>query len=94
LDSVLSLLGNIATMIFFSFKDITEEEIENNIKYLEQEKWFQAYLNNDKYNKLIANNTTIRKVIGSININKMSKPNYHKRQQIRVEKVINKQTAN
>ncbi|GAQ17582.1 hypothetical protein OPHB3_1507 [Oceanobacillus picturae] len=74
MDSVLSLLGNIATMIFFSFKDITEEDIKKNIEYLKQYKWFQEFLNNEKYSKLVNDNADVRKVIGSINTQKMSIP--------------------
>ncbi|ASK64178.1 hypothetical protein CFK37_19505 [Virgibacillus phasianinus] len=79
-------------MIFLSFKDITEKGIEKNIGFLKQEEWFQAYVNNEKHNKLIANNTRVRKEIGNINIEKMSKTKYYKRQQKRVENLINKKS--
>ncbi|WP_188455756.1 hypothetical protein [Virgibacillus oceani] len=48
INAILNLIGSISTMIFASFKDITEEEIEKNIEYLNQEKWFQVYSSRGK----------------------------------------------
>ncbi|MFJ7970905.1 hypothetical protein [Psychrobacillus sp. NPDC096389] len=92
MEAIVGLIGNLATIILCLFKDITEEEIDKNIKYLKQEKWFQAYLLNEKHTELISYNTKARNVIGSMNIKKMSKSTYSRRQQKRIERVINKQS--
>lgn len=70
MDAVLDLIRSVSTVIFFSFKDITEEDIENNLESLKHNEWFQDFLDDEKYNKLILNNTNVRRVIGSIDTNK------------------------
>jgi len=90
-ESILSLIRSISTIIFFSFKDITNEEIEKNISFLKKKKWFQKFLDNKEYSRLIQNNTVVRKTIGSINLKKMVKPNYNKRQQKRLKRALEKQ---
>ncbi|GAQ19774.1 keratin, type II cytoskeletal 2 oral-like [Oceanobacillus picturae] len=70
MDAVLDLIRSVSTVIFFSFKDITEEDIENNLESLKHNEWFQDFLHDEKYNKLILNNTNVRRVIGSIDTNK------------------------
>ena len=92
MDAVLDLIRSISTMIFFSFKDITEEDIEKNIEYLKHNMWFQDFLDDEKYNKLIVDNTDVRKVIGSIEAKKMSKPKYNKNQQKRIKRELEKQS--
>lgn len=92
MEAIVSLIGDLATIILCLFKDITEEEIEKNIKYLKQEKWFQVYLLNEKHTELISHNTKVRNVIGSMNIEKMSKSTFNRRVQKRIERVINKQS--
>lgn len=91
METIVSLIGDLATIILCLFKDITEEKIDKNIKYLRQEKWFQAYLLNEKHTELISHNTKVRNVIGSMNIEKSSKPSYNRSQQNRIKRVINKQ---
>lgn len=49
MDSILGLIQSIITIIFSSFKDINEEDIEKNINFLKQENWFQIYLDDIKY---------------------------------------------
>lgn len=93
MDAVLDLIRSISTMIFFSFKDITEEDIEKNIEYLKQNKWFQDFPNDEKYEIMIIDNTDVRKIIGSIDTKKMSKPNYNKKQQKRIKRELEKQSV-
>lgn len=63
MEAIVDLIGDLATIILCLYKDITEEEIEKNIKYLKQEKWFQAYLLNEKHTELISYNTKVRNVL-------------------------------
>jgi hypothetical protein len=70
MDAVLDLKRSVSTVIFFSFKDITEGDIENNLESLKHNEWFQDFLDDEKYNKLILNNTNVRRVIGSIDSKK------------------------
>lgn len=92
METIVSLIGDLATIILCLFKDITEKGIDKNIMYLKQEKWFQAYLLNEKHTELICHNTKVRNVIGSMNIEKMSKPLYNRRIQNRIARIINKQS--
>ncbi|WP_042221658.1 hypothetical protein [Oceanobacillus manasiensis] len=94
MDAVLDLIRSVSTIIFFSLKDITEEDVEKNLEYLKHNKWFQDFLDDEEYSKLILNNTDVRKVIGSIDTKKMSKPKYNKNQQKRLKRELEKQLDN
>lgn len=91
MDAVLSLIRSVSTIIFFSFKDITEDEIERNIEYLKQEQWFQQYLNDEKYKTLIIENVNVRKAIGRINTKKLSNIKYSEKQRRLIERELQKQ---
>ena len=45
MGTLFELLGSIGTLFFSFTKDVTEEEIEKNIKFLKEYQWFQNYLN-------------------------------------------------
>ncbi|MDI2589772.1 hypothetical protein OR571_22365 [Psychrobacillus sp. NEAU-3TGS] len=47
------LLGSLGTLLFSFTKDVTEEEIEKNIKSLQEYQWFQNYLKDIKFENLI-----------------------------------------
>ena len=71
MGTLLELLGSISTIIFSFIKAATEEEIEENIKFLKEYQWFQNYLDDVTFNKLIKEHEDVRRVIGNINTNKM-----------------------
>ncbi|WOV85791.1 hypothetical protein PGH26_07620 [Sporosarcina jeotgali] len=66
MQSIIELIGNISIMILSFLKEITEEEIDKNLSFLMKENWFQTYLEDDKYNDLIFNNSKVRHVIGTL----------------------------
>lgn len=85
--------GDLFHPIFASSMEAFERETEYNIEYLSQERWFQVYLSNDKYNSLIVENKKVRRIIGLINIKKMSTSTYHKKQRKKIENIIKKQAS-
>ncbi|MDW0118573.1 hypothetical protein QTL97_16730 [Sporosarcina thermotolerans] len=91
---LLELIGSIGTLIFSSMKDVTEEEINKNIGFLEQYEWFQAFIDDVHTNKLILENDKVRHVIGKIDIEKMWKNSYRNKFRKKLKVVLQKQTSN
>ena len=87
----MELIGSIGTLIFSSMKDITDEEIEKNIKFLNKYEWFQSYLDNEEYRKLINENDDVRFIIGKINIEKMKRTSYRNKSKKKIDVVLQKQ---
>ena len=94
LGILLELIGSIGTLIFSSMKDVTKEEINKNIEFLKQYKWFQAYIENVQCNKLINENDKVRHIIGKINIEKMWRNSYQNKYRKKLEMMLQKQTNN
>ncbi len=91
MESLFELIGSIGTILFASTKDVTEEEIEKNIKFLTEYPWFQEYLNDLQFEKLIKENEDVRYVIGKFNIEKMkNKTAYYNKYQKKIQKEIHK----
>ena len=79
MGTLLELLGSIGTLFLSFTKDVTEEEIEKNIKSLKEYQWFQSYLNDVTFENLIKEHKDVRYVIGKLNIEKMkNRAGYHK----------------
>jgi hypothetical protein len=89
LGSLFELLGSIGTLLFSFTKDVTEEEIEKNIKFLKHYPWFQNYLDDEKFKNLINEHKDVRFIIGKLNIEKVkNKSGYHKKYQKKIHKVL------
>ena len=89
MGTLFDLLGSLVTLFFTFTKDVTEEEIEKNIKFLQEYKWFQEYLNDVKFEDLIKEHKDVRYVIGKFNIEKMKdKTMYHNKYQKKIQKVL------
>lgn len=84
MQSIIEFISNISVVIFSFLKEVTEDEIEKNIAYLKQEEWFQEYLSCNRYRELIFNNSKVRHIIGTFNLEKMSKMRYHRKYQNRI----------
>ena len=81
--------SSIATILFSFTKDVTEEEIEKNITFLKEYKWFQKYFNDAKYEKLIKEDPDVRYIIGKFNIEKMkNKTSYYNKYQKKIQKAL------
>ena len=80
MGTLFELLGSIGTLFLSSTKDVTEEEIEKNIKLLKEYQWFQNYLKDVKFGNLIKDHKDVRYTIGKLNFEKMkNKVGYHKK---------------
>ena len=92
MGTLLELLGSISTIIFSFIKAATEEEIEKNIKFLKEEyQWFQNYLDDVTFEKLIKEHEDVRRVIGNINTNKMkTSARYYKKHKKKIHDVLRK----
>ena len=92
MGTLLELLGSIGTIYFSFIKAATEEEIEKNIKFLKEEyQWFQNYLEDVAFEKLIIEHEDVRRVVGNINTNKMkSRPRYYKKHKNKIHDVLRK----
>lgn len=89
MGTLLELLGSISTILFSFTKEVTEERIEKNIKFLEEYQWFQNYLDDVTFDKLIKEQKDVRHVIGKFNIEKMkNKTGYYKKHQKKIHKVL------
>ena len=89
MGALFELLGSIGTLFFSFTKDVTEEEIEKNIKFLKEYQWFQNYLNDVKFRNLIEDHKDVRYIIGKFNIEKMkNRDGYHKKYQKKIHKVL------
>lgn len=71
-------------------KDITKKEIDKNIKFLHKYQWFQEYLDNENYMKLIYENDDIRHIIGKLNIDRMGNNFYQNRKRKKIYKALQK----
>jgi hypothetical protein len=92
-DLILGFFGGLFNPIFASSREAFERETDYNIEYLSGERWFQVYISNDKYNSLNVENKKVRRIIGLINIKKMSRSNYHKKTTKKIENIIQKQAS-
>ena len=90
MGALLELIGSIGTLFISSMKDVTDEEIEKNIKFLNKYEWFQSYLDNEEHRKLIKENDDVRFVIGKINIEKMKKNSYRNKSKKKIEVILQK----
>ena len=71
-------------------KDITDEEIEKNIKFLNKYEWFQSFLENKEHKKLIKENDDVRFIIGKINIKKMKRNTYRNKYKKKLQVILQK----
>lgn len=85
---LLELIGSLGTLLFSFTKDITEEEIEQNIEFLKKYKWFQKLLDDNKYKKLIKEDLDVCYVIGKFNRDKMGSSSYHNKYKQKIIKVL------
>ena len=69
-------------------KDVTDEEIEKNIKFLNKYEWFQSYLDNEEHRKLINENEDVRFIIGKINIEKMKRNSYRNKYKKKIDVIL------
>ena len=89
MGTLFELIGSIGTVFLAFTKEVTEEEIEKNIKFLKEYQWFQKYLNDVKFESLIKEHKDVRYVIGKLNIAKMkNKTGYHNKYQKKIQKVL------
>ncbi|NEU29245.1 hypothetical protein GN156_00405 [bacterium LRH843] len=94
MGTLLELLGSIGTLIISFMKDISEEKIDKNIKFLKRYEWFQEYFGNEQYKKLITENDDVRYIIGKLNTDKMEKVSYQKKYKKKIAKLLLKKSAN
>ena len=88
MGSLFELLGSIGTLLLPFIKEVTEEEVDKNIQFLKQYKWFINHLNDDKYKELVNKDEDVRYVIGKFNRNKMKKISYHNKYQKKINKIL------
>ncbi|GIP63171.1 hypothetical protein J32TS6_17260 [Virgibacillus pantothenticus] len=82
-------LLNIA--VYIPFLKVDEEDICKNIKILRRQSWFQNYLHDEQYQKLIVSNKHVRQVIGKFKIDKLHKQAYMIKCQNRLHKALLKE---
>lgn len=73
---------------FFPFLKVNEEDIGRNLNHLKKHHWFQKYLNDEAYRKLIIHDKDVRKVIGKFDSNKLSRDSNQRKYQKRLQKVL------
>ncbi|MFA9559500.1 hypothetical protein ACERII_19505 [Evansella sp. AB-rgal1] len=85
---------NLISIISFSpfITDVTEEQIGENIKLLKKHQWFQNYLSNEEYRRLIIKDKDVREVIGRFNNKKMDNDSYHTKFQKKLHNVLIKRS--
>lgn len=94
MGTFIELLGAIGQICLSFIKQVTEEEIEKNIRFFKKYEWFCNYLNDDTYKKLINENIEVRYVIGKYNLEKMNKNKYHNFVQKRIRNVLLEESNN
>jgi hypothetical protein len=57
-------------------KIVTGEHVGENLKLLKKHQWFNDYLKDEKYKKLIVHNEHVRQTIGRFNTNKLGRESY------------------
>ena len=90
LGALLELIGSIGTLFTSFMKDVTDEEIEKNIKFLNKYEWFQSYFDNEEHKKLISEDDDVRFIIGKINIKKMKRNSYRNKTKKKLEVILQK----
>ena len=93
MELFLEILGLAGDLIFW--RDPPDgHRIEANIVALMAFSWFVELIEKPQYNKLIQENSSVRNVIGKMNIKKLKKsPMYEERKERKLKKVIQKQLA-
>ncbi len=85
MEIILDLL-NLA--VYIPFLRVDEEDIGRNIQQLKRHQWFQDYLNDEQYRKLIIYNKDVRQTIGKFKTSKLSRDAYNIKCQKRLSKVL------
>ncbi|MDO6658269.1 hypothetical protein [Anaerobacillus sp. 1_MG-2023] len=93
MELFLEILGLTGDLIFW--RDPPDgQRIEANIAALMAYSWFVELIEKPQYNKLIQENSSVRYVIGKMNIKKLKKsPMYEDRKERKLKNVIQKQLA-
>lgn len=86
------ILAEVLSLVidFRLFKEVGEEDIERNIRLLKKHDWFQDFLKDDAYRKLIINDQDVRRVIGTFKIKKLEQQYYLEKCHDRLDKVLAK----
>ncbi|MBB4823243.1 hypothetical protein HNO89_000461 [Sporosarcina luteola] len=73
---------------YIPFLRVDEQEIGRNIQQLKRHQWFQDFLNDEQYRKLIIHNKDVRQTIGKFKTSKLSKDAYNSKCQKKLSKVL------
>lgn len=90
LRTLLKIIRNFISIISFApfWPDVTEEDIGKNLAVLKTYEWFQKYLVDDKFHKLIVYDKDVRDVIGEFNSNKIKRYSFHNKCEKKIRKVL------
>lgn len=90
LRTLLKITRNFISIISFApfWPDVTEEDIGKNMAILKKYEWFQKYLADDKFKKLIVYDSDVRNVIGEFNNNKIKRDSFHNKCEKKIRKVL------
>ncbi|RLQ94605.1 hypothetical protein [Falsibacillus albus] len=90
-EFLLDALMGLGQMVLSYSKDVTEMEIEKNIAYFKTYDWFQDYLKDSRFEKLINENSKVRFEIGKFNRKKFKNNRYVNVYQKRITNVLMKE---
>ena len=77
--------------VYLPFLKPSEADISRNIATLKKYEWYKDYYQNEQYTHLIIYNKKVRKVLGSLNNNRIANPKYQSFYKKKIDKVLRKQ---
>lgn len=94
LKEILVFLLSLVTVGFFGTiwndRGVTPEEIDENMRLLKKNCWFQKLLRNEKERDLIIHNKDVRYVIGSLNTDRLKRNSHKDHYRKKIRKVLDK----
>ncbi|MBZ5751672.1 hypothetical protein [Metabacillus rhizolycopersici] len=88
MGALFELLSSIGTLLLPFIKEVTEEEIDKNVKFSKQYQWFLKHWDDDKFKRLINEDVDVRYVIGKFNRKEMERISYHQKYQMKINKIL------
>ncbi|MBM7586546.1 tmRNA-binding protein [Bacillus pakistanensis] len=82
------LIDLLNLIVYLPFRKVQQEDIVRNINHLTKYEWFQNFIKEEQYRKLIIHDKDVRKLIGKFNNKKMERNSYRLKCQEKLYRIL------